>query len=165
MIGRGATIVVAQPAHAKSSIMSLSEIALASATEKRASGGGGGISLFLADFQAKILHRPNRVLMKRSHFLATPRAPRARSGLYSRAQHLAYRLVSSPREEARGPQVLAPPTSACRLLKEESDFRNERDVVPAAIRAGPNRRFIFFVFMEGVSPCETRRRGREFLDF
>jgi hypothetical protein len=90
--------------------------------------------------------------MKRSHFLATPHA-RACSGLYSRAQHLAYRLVSSPREEARGPQVLAPPTSACRLLKEESDFRNERDVVPAAIRAGPNRRFIFFVFnfMEGVS--------------
>ncbi len=37
-------------------------------------------------------------------------------------------------------------------LKEESDFRNERDVVPAAIRAGPNRRKIFFCFFgEGVS--------------
>jgi hypothetical protein len=31
-------------------------------------------------------------------------------------------------------------------LKEESDFRNERDVVPAAIRAGPNRRFFFNFF-------------------
>jgi hypothetical protein len=102
--------------------------------------------------------------MKRSHFLATPRA-RARSGLYSRAQHLAYRLVSSPREEARGPQVLAPPTSACRLLKEESDFRNERDVVPAAIRAGPNRRFIFFCFYGRCFPVKRDAEDESFLIF
>ena len=35
------------------------------------------------------------------------------------------------------------------LLKEESDFRNERDVVPAAIRAGPNRRLFFLFFWKG----------------
>ena len=49
-------------------------------------------------------------------------------------------------------------------LKEESDFRNERDVVPAAIRAGPNRRFFFLFFLERWYPA-TRRRGREFLEF
>ncbi len=71
-------MVVAQPAHAKSSIMSLSEIALASAAEKRASGGGGWNLLDSGCLlKRKILHRPNRVLMKRSRFLATPRAPAA----------------------------------------------------------------------------------------
>ena len=43
-------------------------------------------------------------------------------------------------------------------LKEESDFRNERDVVPAAIRAGPNRRFFF----GKVVPCNETPRSRVF---
>jgi hypothetical protein len=34
-------------------------------------------------------------------------------------------------------------------LKEESDFRNERDVVPAGIRTGPNPQILFFVFWKG----------------
>ena len=49
-------------------------------------------------------------------------------------------------------------------LKEGSDFRNERDVVPAGIRAGPNPQNFFFVFLERWYSA-TRRRGREFLEF
>jgi len=47
-----------------------------------------------------------------------------------------------------------------RALKEESDFRNERDVVPAGIRAGPNPPIFFFFSKRWYSA--TRRRGREF---
>jgi hypothetical protein len=50
------------------------------------------------------------------------------------------------------------------LLKEESDFRNERDVVPAGIRTGPNPQIFLFSFFDRWCP-ETRRRGREFLEF
>ncbi len=49
-------------------------------------------------------------------------------------------------------------------LKEESDFRNERDVVPAGIRTGLNPQNYFFCFLERWCPA-TRRRGREFLEF
>ena len=49
-------------------------------------------------------------------------------------------------------------------LKEESDFRNERDVVPAGIRAGPNPQNFVFVFLETWYTA-TRRRDREFLEF
>ena len=34
-------------------------------------------------------------------------------------------------------------------LKEGSDFRNERDVVPAGIRAGPNPQNFFLFFCKG----------------
>ena len=33
-------------------------------------------------------------------------------------------------------------------LKEGSDFRNERDVVPAGIRAGPNPQKFFLFFLK-----------------
>ena len=44
-------------------------------------------------------------------------------------------------------------------LKEGSDFRNERDVVPAGIRAGPNPQNFFFVFLDNVVPCNAHRRA------
>jgi hypothetical protein len=55
-------------------------------------------------------------------------------------------------------------------LKEESDFRNERDVVPAGIRTGPNPQNYFFCFFGKVVPCnETPRKGvfrvLEFFEF
>ena len=49
-------------------------------------------------------------------------------------------------------------------LKEGSDFRNERDVVPAGIRAGPNPQNLFFIFLQTWYPA-TRRRDRVFLEF
>ena len=49
-------------------------------------------------------------------------------------------------------------------LKEESDFRNEREVIPAGIRTGPNPQK-FFCFFGKVVPPATRRRGQEFLEF
>ncbi len=48
------------------------------------------------------------------------------------------------------------------ILKEESEIRNERDVVPAAIRAGPNRRNFFGVFCVKVFPCNETPRSRVF---
>ena len=58
----------------------------------------------------------------------------------------------------------APVSMYTRCLKEESDFRNERDVVPAGIRTGPNPQNFFFVFLERWYSA-TIRRGREFLEF
>ena len=51
------------------------------------------------------------------------------------------------------------------LLKEESDFRNERDVVPAGIRTGPNPQNYFFLFFGKVVPCNETPRSRVFRVF
>jgi hypothetical protein len=49
-------------------------------------------------------------------------------------------------------------------LKEGSDFRNERDVVPAGIRAGPNPQN-FFCFFGKVVLCNETPRSRVFRVF
>ena len=50
------------------------------------------------------------------------------------------------------PRCLFTVTLAGKTLQERSIFRNERDVVPAAFRAGPKRRnFIFYFFERCVS--------------
>jgi len=50
-------------------------------------------------------------------------------------------------------------------LKEESEFRNERDVVPAGIRTGPNPQIYFFCFLGKVIPCNETPRSRVFRVF
>ena len=50
-------------------------------------------------------------------------------------------------------------------LKEESDFRNERDVVPAGIRAGPNPQIFCFCFFGKVVLCNERSRVFRVFDF
>ena len=50
-------------------------------------------------------------------------------------------------------------------IKEESDFRNERDVVPAGIRTGPDPQNYFFCFFGKVVPCNETPRSRVFRVF
>jgi hypothetical protein len=56
-------------------------------------------------------------------------------------------------------------TPLTNLKEVESDFRNERDVVPAGIRTGPSPQIIFFVFLERWSPATRRPRARVFRVF